>query len=220
MFRKSPLYVLSFALVASFFTAACSASSDGGTTGDENDVKSLAKCGGITGLACSGGKTCVDDPTDSCDPQKGGRDCIGVCINAAATKKCGGFAGLTCSSTSTCVDDPTDSCDPSAGGADCSGFCVKGGGPATPPPSPRTTCGGIAGLACPSGATCVDDPNDACDPAKGGRDCSGVCVEDTKICGGFAGIQCPSGSTCVDNPTDNCDPNAGGRDCSGLCVSK
>lgn len=38
-------------------------------------------------------------------------------------------------------------------------------------------CGGFAGIACPSGYTsCVDDPNDGCDPANGGADCSGICV--------------------------------------------
>lgn len=42
--------------------------------------------------------------------------------------------------------------------------------------SKNTTCGGIAGLPCPSGLTCVDDPSDHCDPNAGGADCSGICV--------------------------------------------
>ena len=37
-------------------------------------------------------------------------------------------------------------------------------------------CGGIAGLPCRDGGRCVDDPGDDCDPARGGRDCGGVCV--------------------------------------------
>jgi hypothetical protein len=37
-------------------------------------------------------------------------------------------------------------------------------------------CGGIAGLRCPAGQRCVDAPGDGCDPARGGRDCGGVCV--------------------------------------------
>jgi hypothetical protein len=37
-------------------------------------------------------------------------------------------------------------------------------------------CGGIAGLACPIGYTCADNPLDGCDPARGGADCGGVCV--------------------------------------------
>ncbi len=37
-------------------------------------------------------------------------------------------------------------------------------------------CGGIAGIACPSGKTCVDDASDTCDPNNGGADCGGMCV--------------------------------------------
>ena len=36
-------------------------------------------CGGITGAQCPEGKTCVDDPSDTCDPTKGGADCPGIC---------------------------------------------------------------------------------------------------------------------------------------------
>ncbi len=36
-------------------------------------------------------------------------------------------------------------------------------------------CGGFAGIACPAGQECVDDPSDGCDPAHGGHDCGGVC---------------------------------------------
>ena len=36
-------------------------------------------CGGFGGLECPDGLTCVDDPADDCDPNKGGADCIGVC---------------------------------------------------------------------------------------------------------------------------------------------
>lgn len=37
-------------------------------------------------------------------------------------------------------------------------------------------CGGIAGIPCPSGMSCVDNPNDSCDPNYGGADCGGMCV--------------------------------------------
>jgi len=147
MKTSHPFYAVGFAVVASFLAAACSASNDGsgGDTGDEQDVKSLAKCGGIAGLACHSGTTCVDDPSDSCDPEAGGRDCSGVFINAATAKRCGGFAGLSCSSGSVCVDDPTDNCNPESGGADCSGFCVKGATVAHP------SC---ATVRCASGTHC------------------------------------------------------------------
>ena len=44
-------------------------------------------------------------------------------------------------------------------------------------------CGGIAGIACAEGFTCVDDPNDTCDPNQGGADCGGICqAEKKKAC--------------------------------------
>ena len=40
-------------------------------------------------------------------------------------------------------------------------------------------CGGIAGFECDEGFECVDNPNDTCDPAMGGADCPGRCVEES-----------------------------------------
>ena len=37
-------------------------------------------------------------------------------------------------------------------------------------------CGGIAGIQCPTGYDCIDDPSDKCDPRRGGADCGGICV--------------------------------------------
>lgn len=36
-------------------------------------------CGGIAAIPCEGAAVCVDDPTDSCDPDAGGADCGGIC---------------------------------------------------------------------------------------------------------------------------------------------
>ncbi len=52
-------------------------------------------------------------------------------------------------------------------------------------------CGGFGNLPCPKGLTCKDDPTDTCDPAAGGRDCSGICVPDP---GG------PAGNPACDRP--------------------
>ncbi len=41
-------------------------------------------CGGIASIACQGGKVCVDDPSDTCDPTKGGADCPGICVTPAS----------------------------------------------------------------------------------------------------------------------------------------
>ncbi|CAO1598806.1 hypothetical protein XANCAGTX0491_002566 [Xanthoria calcicola] len=90
-------------------------------------------------------------------------------------------------------------------------------------------CGGIANIQC-AGANdgteiCVDDPRDTCDPKKGGRDCGGICVANTKppaeekrICGTLSGIQCRQGEKCVDD-VENLDCTAGiAADCPGVCV--
>ncbi|EQL28835.1 hypothetical protein RJZ56_005210 [Blastomyces dermatitidis] len=62
-----------------------------------------------------------------------------------------------------CIDDPRK---PGCGMAcDISGICIK----------PRF-CGGFAGIQCPRGKKCYDDPRDTCDPNYGGADCGGICV--------------------------------------------
>lgn len=37
-------------------------------------------------------------------------------------------------------------------------------------------CGGLSGKTCPGGLVCIDDSSDACDTARGGRDCMGICI--------------------------------------------
>lgn len=44
------------------------------------DQKPKQMCGGIAGFRCPEGMKCVDDPTDDCDPNKGGADCAGICV--------------------------------------------------------------------------------------------------------------------------------------------
>jgi hypothetical protein len=36
-------------------------------------------CGGIAAIKCPEDQTCIDDPSDSCDPTQGGADCPGIC---------------------------------------------------------------------------------------------------------------------------------------------
>ena len=82
-------------------------------------------------------------------------------------------------------------------------------------------CGGIVGIECPRrNQICVDDPCDDCDPAQGGADCGGICVNPRRApaCEGIAGFVCPSRLTCVDDPRDDCIPGQG-ADCGGLCVA-
>lgn len=51
-------------------------------------------------------------------------------------------------------------------------------------PNAAQSCGGFAGLVCPDGYECVDDPSDSCDPDAGGADCIGTCQ---KVRGGGGG---------------------------------
>lgn len=37
-------------------------------------------CGGIAAIKCPQGQMCIDDPSDNCDPNKGGADCSGICV--------------------------------------------------------------------------------------------------------------------------------------------
>jgi hypothetical protein len=41
----------------------------------------------------------------------------------------------------------------------------------------RKMCGGIAAFPCDEGYVCVDNPDDSCDPERGGADCGGICVK-------------------------------------------
>ena len=52
---------------------------------------------------------------------------------------------------------------------------------AAKPPKPGSCggqfCGGFAGIRCPEGFTCVDNPCDDCNPKTGGADCGGLCKQ-------------------------------------------
>ena len=80
-------------------------------------------CGGLVAnaLKCAEGETCVDDPTDDCTVENGGRDCMGVCQPGT----CGGFGNLSCPDGLVCIDDPNDDCDVNNGGADCGSICAQ-----------------------------------------------------------------------------------------------
>ena len=45
----------------------------------------VQQCGGFANLGCDDvSQSCVDDPTDGCDPKNGGADCPGICVSADA----------------------------------------------------------------------------------------------------------------------------------------
>ncbi len=127
------------------------------------------ECGGFLGLLCPTGQMCTDDPGDDCDPDNGGADCGGVCV-----EQCGGFGGFPCDAGYQCIDYPEDNCDPANGGDDCAGMCV--------PECAEVVCL----LACPFGfktnawgceiCECADAPTEAtCAGSCGGQSNNGSC---------------------------------------------
>jgi hypothetical protein len=78
-------------------------------------------------------------------------------------------------------------------------------------------CGGIAGIRCPGGGTCQDNPGDSCDPRTGGADCGGICK-----CNVIADCSAPtvwdgSPEVCACVPAK--DPGAGNQCGSKTCGS-
>src|SRR5438552_12006550 len=80
--------LVAFALLVPVSLAGCGALEDLideiGQHGGGSKPPSGPACGGIAGKACPGAGKCVDDPSDSCDPlkggaEKGGADCGGIC---------------------------------------------------------------------------------------------------------------------------------------------
>lgn len=45
-------------------------------------------CGGFGGIQCPPGLVCEDDPSDDCDPDRGGADCGGVCVPGDGDDDC------------------------------------------------------------------------------------------------------------------------------------
>jgi hypothetical protein len=106
------------------YANACTASGAGVSIEHQGEcVAQGTFCGGIAGIPCEAGQTCIDDPSDDCDPNHGGADCGGICVTAGGAF-CGGIAAIPCEGDQKCVDDPSDDCDPKHGGSDCGGICV------------------------------------------------------------------------------------------------
>lgn len=119
---------------------------------------------GLNHPPCRGKTMCMPNSPSCTDLAR----CQGTCLPYNEYPRCGGHSANPprCPRGSTCKDDPRI---PNNCGMACDrpGICI---------PDNARSCGGFAGLQCPSGLSCFDAPNDGCDPNNGGADCIGVCL--------------------------------------------
>lgn len=159
---------------------ACTAAAAGVAVQSQGEC-APAFCGGIAGFPCPDGQSCIDDPSDDCDPNNGGADCGGICVDGPGF--CGGIAGFPCPDGQTCIDDPSDDCDPNNGGADCGGICVAETDP-------------CALVRCRAGTECVvQDGRAVCVP--NGTCGDTICAPGRVCCNPLLGICTPPGGVCI-----------------------
>ncbi len=142
-------------------------------------------------IAITGCTTATEDDSPTRRGAIGKADLVGSCVDTscdgpAPSGNC--WCDDLCADYGDCCDDKATTCD-------------------------LIQCGGFAGLPCPDGLVCVDNPADSCDPASGGADCGGMCVEPLQHCGGFTGLLCDEGEYCHFELDQTC----GFADQTGVC---
>jgi hypothetical protein len=122
-------------------------------------------CGGIACFPCPGAGSCVDDPTDDCDPEMGGADCGGRCVCLAIGLCVDGFAWDASPDVCGCVElgDPN----PCAAVTCLVGYdCRLIDGEPMCVPAEQQSCGPVT---CDPGMVCC---NASC----------GICTEPGGVC--------------------------------------
>lgn len=167
---------------------------DGQIHGDQDtapqpDAVAGRFCGGLIGKPCPKGYTCVDDPSDDCDPEHGGADCGGICVrdDPCAVIRC--MAGTTC-----CPN--------------CGGICVADGTKCSDKLCRQETCGSVV---CGPGEECCNASCSTCVPH--GYACTQqACVDPPEPGpepGPYPGPDVPCGPKTCRSDQICCDPECG-----------
>lgn len=149
-------------------------------------------CGGIAAIACPGAGTCVDDPSDNCNPDKGGADCGGVCECNAQALCTEGYEFDDSPAVCGCVPIVTDPCAAvrCRGGYHCE--AVEGKASCVPDVNP------CAAVLCEAGSNCVVQNGQAqCVPATTVTCGSVMCAAGQVCCNSSCGICTPPGGVCI-----------------------
>lgn len=135
-------------------------------------------CGGFAGLACPGAGKCIDDPSDGCDPTKGGADCGGICN--CLPLPCPS-AAMFDGSPKVCACVPTDGSGGASGGGGGTGSGGTGGGGGSGILKEGESCGGFRPAnspTCAAGLLCQEQAGSLC----GAADAPGICVKIPASC--------------------------------------
>ena len=200
-----------------------------------NGSSCVANCGNLTKRCnqdtnsievCYGGQWKVDQACGSdavCQSTSGSYSCMPKCpANSPAYQCINDQASAYCSGTGAIVQ--VTMC--STNGMACNSTTGQCAAPTQPAANENQLCGGIDGVKCATGLTCIDDPDDTCDPAKGGRDCSGTCLntQSPDYCGKENALRCLPSSTivpqkCIKNKWTNQTACSAGATCNnGACL--
>ncbi|HET9960057.1 MAG TPA: hypothetical protein VFQ61_36445 [Polyangiaceae bacterium] len=142
----------------------------GGGTPPSPPPESGPFCGGIAAIRCPGLGQCVDNPSDGCDPKRGGADCGGICECTALAKCAGGSRFDRSPSVCSCVPDSTQ-----------------------PEPNP------CAAVLCAANTQCVvEDGRAICKPIAAGVACGkNTCAAGQVCCNASCGICTPPDGVCI-----------------------
>jgi hypothetical protein len=143
---------------------ACQAAGAGTSVAHQGRCEPKAPfCGGIAGIPCPGAGTCIDDPSDDCDPKNGGADCGGLCVCKARLTCRPGTHFDSSPGVCACVPDLPNPCATvlCAAGTICR---VQNGNPVCVPAPGGGACGGNQ---CGPGQFCCNASCGTCAPIGG-----------------------------------------------------